>query len=207
MSTCLNLETDSEARSQGGAIPVHSGERRYSMARKKASPSEVLETYSKFRPTGFDSRGLNAEGMGYDGGDRGDWYVVGVSRTRDSGPLDESNFESARKALEKFGEDTEVHRFGHWGPGWFEIILVRPDTEAASEAASMAAALSDYPILDEEDFSRREWEGAQETWEYMSIRGRYEAWKRTNEYNRDANVFSIRSDDMPDWAFEYCRPE
>ena len=172
------------------------------MAHKKADPADCMETYGNFRPTCFDSRGAFLP-------DLRDWYVFPASVTRDSGSLDTSNFETVKEALGKFTEeDVQIHRFGHWGPGWFEIILIRPDSEAASEAASMAAALSDYPILDEEDFSRREWEGAQETWEYMSIRGRYEAWKRTSEYNRDgANVFSIRSDDMPDWAFEYCRPE
>ena len=181
------------------------------MSKKQADPTEILERYSDFRPTGFDSRGLRADSMGHDGGARGDWFVVPVTRTRDSGPLADSNFERTAAALQAANdpEDSyEVHRFGHWGPGWFEIIIVRPDSKAAQEAAEIACALSDYPVLDEEDFSRREWEAAQETWSYMGLRDRVEAFHRASKYDRErANVFSVRAEEMPSWAFEACRPE
>lgn len=54
--------------------------------------------------------------------------------------------------------DFETHRFGHWGPGWFEVIVVRPESACHREAQAIAAALSDYPVLDESDYSRREYE-------------------------------------------------
>ena len=118
-----------------------------------------MKTYKEFRPTGFDS---HIEIPGDE--DRESWLVLPCGRNRDSDCLDESNFHSALKSLEGEGEDVEVHRFGHWACGWFEIIIARPDTKAAKEAADIEAALADYPILDENDYSERETEAANETW-------------------------------------------
>lgn len=119
-----------------------------------------LERYGDFRPTAMDPRGLGLD-------DRQDWLVGPVTITRDSGPLDTSNWETALecfRALDPDGRDWEVHRFGHWGPGWFEIVLLNPGTAVAMEAAKIAAALSDYPVLDETDFSEREHEEANRVW-------------------------------------------
>lgn len=52
----------------------------------------------------------------------------------------------------------------HWGFGWVDFIFVRPYDEhghltaAMLSLAEMYCALSEYPILDEEDFHRREYE-------------------------------------------------
>jgi len=61
-------------------------------------------------------------------------------------------------------DTVEVHRFGHWGPGWYEIIIVHPDSPQAKIAYDIARSLEDYPLLDEEDHSRRETEDAIESW-------------------------------------------
>jgi hypothetical protein len=59
-----------------------------------------------------------------------------------------------------------VHRFGHWGPGWFEIILIDPrDSDRVAVGEDIERSLSDYPALDDEDLSRREHEDFQEAWE------------------------------------------
>lgn len=113
-----------------------------------------MEQYSKFAPTGVDPKGLGLE-------DRQDWYVAPCSITRDSGLRDESNFKTLVKILEEAdpeGEDYEIHRFGHWGPGWFEIILVRPDTKCYEEAESCECALADYPLLNDSDYSERQYD-------------------------------------------------
>jgi hypothetical protein len=57
-----------------------------------------------------------------------------------------------------------VHRFGHWGPGWFELILIQPGTKQAEEAERLESCLADYPVLDEQDLSAREWEDYVESW-------------------------------------------
>jgi hypothetical protein len=114
-------------------------------------------TYSEFRPTPFDTFGSFLP-------DLQSWFVAPVSRNRDSGPLDESNFSVALKMLGGESDTVEVQRFGHWGPGWFEIILVAPNSTAFKEAESMEASLADYPVLDDMDYSEREQEAANQTW-------------------------------------------
>jgi hypothetical protein len=110
--------------------------------------------YGDFRPTGFDQH------IALD--DREDWIVVPCMRIRDSGTLDESNFASALESLGGESDTIEVHRFGHWGPGWFEIILAHPSRK--SEVDDIEAALESYPVLDEEDLSERECEAEDAAW-------------------------------------------
>lgn len=76
---------------------------------------------------------------------RENWIVAPVSRNRDSGPLDESNFASALELLGGESESCEVHRFGHWGPGWYEIIIVHPSR--AREIDDLESSLESYPVL------------------------------------------------------------
>ena len=116
-----------------------------------------MQRYSEFRPTAFDVRGLNLP-------DQQDWLVLPCIRTRDSGELDQSNFETALKMLGGESETVEVHRFGHWGPGWFEIIIAKPGSPAEQTAGEIESSLANYPILDEEDWSNREWGSYQEGW-------------------------------------------
>ncbi len=96
--------------------------------------------------------------------DRKNWLMASVSRTRDSGPLDRSNFECYLKELGGESETVEVHRFGHWGPGWYEIIIYMPDTKAEKVAYELDGALADYPILNEDHYSDVVWEEFIETW-------------------------------------------
>ncbi len=119
----------------------------------------MLQKYAKHQPTGFDPAGAFLP-------EQQDWLLAPVSQTRDSGPLDLSNFAACLSMLGGESETVEVHRFGHWGPGWYEIILIDPaDAERIQIAEGVAEALSDYPVIDEEDFSRREWEDYESGWE------------------------------------------
>ncbi len=127
-----------------------------------AEPEECLKRYRNFRPTGCDQSGLGLE-------DRQDWFVAPVIITRDSGVLATSNWEVCLRQLTEVAPtneepDYEVHRFGHWGPGWFEIILVRPGSSCAQLCADLACALSDYPILDENHYSEAQLEEANKVW-------------------------------------------
>lgn len=122
-----------------------------------------MQKYSEFRPTCFDPRGLNLD-------DRQDWLVAPVSRTRDTGPFEESNFQTALEMLGGESETVEVHRFGHWGPGWFEIIIIQPGSDAAKKAEDIESSLENYPVLDDEDFSRREYDDFLESWDNWAAR-------------------------------------
>lgn len=118
-------------------------------------------------PTAFDSA------SNYAGPDLTHLWIGPVSQTRDSGPLDRSNFAVVSKELEKIGDDWDrehdwdgegdpavaIHRFGHWGPGWYEIILIRADCESALRRADeWVASLADYPVADEIHLSEIEFE-------------------------------------------------
>ena len=124
-----------------------------------------MQTYAEFQPTGFDPAGAFLP-------DRQDWLVVPASRTRDSGPLDESNFEVILSDLGGESETVEVHRFGHWGPGWFELILAHPSL--AEKVEGWERALEDYPVADEMDYGEREYEACMENWAGCSLEDRIE---------------------------------
>ena len=126
-----------------------------------------MQRYKDYAPTGFDSKGLSADE--YDIGDFG----VLLGRNRDSGILDESNWNAALRALGGESEDVQVYRFGHWACGWIEILLIRPDTAAWDIATEIESAISAYPVLDEEDLSRREVEVAEDLGYTMTDSGEW----------------------------------
>lgn len=129
--------------------------------------------YREFQPTAFDAKGLALDDQKY-------WLVHPCSRTRDSGILDESNFHAALTDLGGESETVEVHRFGHWANGWFEIIVIDPsDPAAVKKAEGHEAALDNYPLLDESDYSAREWNEVQDYWEHMSISERVDLCKES----------------------------
>jgi hypothetical protein len=92
------------------------------------------------------------------------WLVLPCGRNRDSECFDESNFAVAVKMLGGEGENVQIHRFGHWACGWYELIVVRPDTDQAKIAHGIEESLENYPLLDDDDFSEREQVAADETW-------------------------------------------
>jgi hypothetical protein len=61
------------------------------------------------------------------------------------------------------GDTVEIHRFGHWGPGWFEIMILDPKHESAVD--DIERALADYPVLDDEKMSKIEIEQQREAWD------------------------------------------
>jgi hypothetical protein len=141
-----------------------------------------MERYAKFRPTAFDPAGYCLD-------DRQDWLVLGVAQTRDSDALSRSNFEQALEALGGESKTVEVHRFGHWGPGWFEIIIIDPsDNERVEIGADIERALADYPVLNDEDFSEKESEEANETWSNC-----YNWQERINYIRDNRSQFDFRN--------------
>ncbi len=104
--------------------------------------------YSEFAPTQFDTKGLNLP-------DQQNWLVLPVSVNRDTAdPVTLSNWNVAQTILDEHDAIYDVHSFNHWGPGWFEIILVHPDDEGTAQ--TIEDSLADYPVLDDEDHSQRE---------------------------------------------------
>lgn len=95
-------------------------------------------------------------------------YVV-MTRNRDSDILTESNWNAALKFLGGESDDCVIHRFRHWACGWWEALCVTSNLKDQGEM--IEKRLYSYPVLDEDDFSNREWEAAQHTWECLSIDG------------------------------------
>jgi len=91
--------------------------------------------------------------------------LVLMTRNRDSDLLTESNWETAIKKLGGESETVEIHRFGHWACGWWESLCVVQGSKSETVANEIFESLQDYPVLDEEDFSEREENAAQEIWE------------------------------------------
>ena len=103
-----------------------------------------------------NSKGLDGH-SNYSGGmDRPDWIVV-VGQNRDSDNMQESNFAAALEMLGGESKNVSIERFGHWGCGWFELLLVNPKSiKSVKIAMQIKQSLNDYPILDQNDYYERE---------------------------------------------------
>jgi hypothetical protein len=127
-----------------------------------------MQVYSEFRPSQFDCKGLGCE-------DQQDWLVAPVANNRDADSLQRSNWAVVTCDLEKQPTlvcdepDTEIHRFGHWANGWFEIMLVRPGSKAAECAQKWENSLADYPCASEDHWSDLQWQETAEYWAHLSI--------------------------------------
>jgi hypothetical protein len=112
------------------------------------------------------------------------WAVI-YTHNRDSGLLDQSNAEAIRKAMEPFTntEDPDVvfESHSHWAVGHVDGFSVRvfrngQITEAFKAYHELAARMADYPILDEADYSNREYEATLENLVDA-------AWRLKNEFD------------------------
>jgi len=97
--------------------------------------------------------------------DLGQTWAITFSKNRDSGLLEQSNYDTVKADLEKkFPDDVSDERFNHFAVGWVDHLLVRmldsngKVTQAGKAALEWRDREKDYPVLDEEDYSRRELE-------------------------------------------------
>ena len=106
------------------------------------------------------SRSENYIGESYN-----DYYVL-LSRNRDSGLVEKSNFQSALKMLNGESDTVKVVRSSHWAVGWIEVILIHEsDVISVSKGNDIEESLESYPILDEDDFATKEGERSDELME------------------------------------------
>lgn len=131
---------------------------------------------------------------------------VFLGRHRDSDLLTESNFECALAALGGESDTVKIVREGHWAVGWVEWIAIHESDRIALQIADdIQAGLSDYPIVDDSDFSEREWNAAQDYWHELDISERVDMC-------RDAglSIFAARSESIPQgdsgYIYESCLP-
>lgn len=108
--------------------------------------------------------------------DSENWTLV-YTEHRDSDLLDKSNAEAIARTLEPFVESGDVvpENHSHWAVGWISGYAIRvyrdgEITEAFRTWTDLQERLADYPLLDEEDHSRREFEAAIEAIEQQGRR-------------------------------------
>lgn len=82
-------------------------------------------------------------------------YFGFMSKTRDSDPIDESNFRVALERLGGLSETVIVIRSNHWLVGWIEGILIhQSDYDMVYKANDIRHELEEYPVLDDDDYER-----------------------------------------------------
>src|SRR5690606_22515923 len=124
----------------------------------------AMQSYKDFRPTRFDHAGLGAP-------DRQDWFVAPCAHHRGADTLTEANWAEQLARLESAdpeGNDHEVHQFGHWACGWFEIVLVRPGSNCEAVCRDLEKSICDYPVLNDDRYSELRWDQAAQFWAGLS---------------------------------------
>ena len=103
----------------------------------------------------------------HDAPEDGENWTVVYTHNRDSDLLAESNASAIEATMKEFDEETVIpQRHGHWACGWVEgyAIKVRGTdgtiTPAFKAWCELEAALESYPVLDDENYSKREYEAS-----------------------------------------------
>lgn len=143
------------------------------------------------------------------------------SHHRDSGHLDESNWDAIVSELGAV--DAESVEGGFWQraesqpaviivregnpfTGWGEWVGVQDMAfRELVKADHILERLESYPVLDDDDFSRREWEAAERSWREGSAEDRISWLRREVEYARRcgkpygvaACLRAVRSEEFP----------
>jgi hypothetical protein len=99
------------------------------------------------------------------------WGFAPIGVHRDSDLITQSNFDTALKELRGVsGKSVQVMHTTHWAVGWYDHVMVRTTAKKTMEKVlEICNRLDNYPVLDEEDLSRREVEQAD---------GAYDNWAR-----------------------------
>jgi len=116
--------------------------------------------------------------------DADNWSII-YTHHRDSGLLDQSNASVIRKAMMPFTEgnnpDVVFESHNHWAVGFIDGFSIRVFkrgriTKAFRKYHDLAQQMDDYPILDETDYSNREFDATAENIEDA-------AWRLKKEFD------------------------
>lgn len=118
---------------------------------------EMANNHAEFRDFGWYGRPENAE-----------IWCIYYTHNRGSDLLEQSNAEVIKEKLqgEEFENDVIFQRHNHWAVGWVEGVVIRvyneggDITEAFKALYDIKTSLEDYPLLDEDDFSKKEYQSA-----------------------------------------------
>ena len=148
-------------------------------------------------------------------------YVL-YARHRDSSLLDNSNFECLKEHFMKAIKDSNLGEApprkdpsgwydipeewvydwsaSCWAHGWREYLMMRAD--APEELLKVAQEIHDdltnnYPVFNDDDYSRRQDESVCEFWGSMSIGGRVHYCQKA-----EVSVFAARHEEIPIEVFD-----
>lgn len=108
-----------------------------------------MKKYKNWSPTIYDTKGLILK-------EKQEWFVAPVIKTRDASNLEKCNYEYLYDKLEEIDPDQETwedFNFNHWACGWFDIIIVKPETEAFLICEEIESILEDDMCLDHDRLS------------------------------------------------------
>lgn len=120
-------------------------------------------------------RGFESFGWAGAPTDAAEWAIV-YTISRDSDVLTRANAAAIEAVMSAYygsvseGDDCQPERHSHWACGWVEGYAIRcltPDgqpTPAWLAWCGVQASLAEYPVLDDESFSRMEQEEADSVW-------------------------------------------
>jgi hypothetical protein len=157
-------------------------------AKQLAGNWQRFESFAWFRESEID--------------DPDNWAII-YTHNRDSGLLDQSNADAVTEALKAFSEtddaDVVLESHNHWSVGHvdgFSIRVYRDGeiTEAFKTYHDLMEQMDGYPVLNEEEYSNREYEA---TLENITDA----AWRVKHEYTLtegwESDVYSWLSDNRP----------
>jgi len=128
----------------------------------------------------------------YAGAEWREYFSSGIGQSQASDALERSNFVCMLEALGGETETVVIVRESHWVVGWVEWIAIHQDDDKALERAdAIKAKLEDYPVINEDHWSRVEDEEAQEVWTHC-----YSARERVEYIRKHRSQFEFH--DMRD---------
>lgn len=152
----------------------------------------------------------------------GSWGVLYSRCPKISELIDDSNFEAIEAQLNAFDPDGESWAnlyFGHWASDVESLLVELLDssgaiTPIATLAYEIMESLERYPVLDDDDFSRREWEQLEESfddaWRYCDVidtpenKEKVWQWIRDNAEDRQWYQTDLHSMFDENWCSEQC---
>ena len=135
----------------------------------------------------YTSDQLHRANDGFYYGERGEWLVAYVM-TRDSDPLDESNFRAIQDYLECANLETAIETSGHWAVGTIYHLLVPDSDESREILRDVTERLADYPVLDEGLYSEMEQDRVAQYWDSCGTWERLRLCKDCDE-----SIFAARA--------------
>lgn len=131
---------------------------------------------------------------------------------RDSDLLAQSNAKVIRDTLGDYDDTTvQWQHFSHWAVGWIDAVAIKIRDEAGEFTAAfidmynLLERLDDYPVLDEDDYSQRQWKEAGDYWrKYCDHADRVAICKELGISARYARYTKNPPEEIEDYCLEHC---